>query len=97
MARPKGTPKTGGRQKGTQNKITADIKELAQSFGDEAIKSLIEIVRDGEAPHAARVAAIREVLDRGYGKAKQGVELTGDGGGPVGFILEVAGIEPQKG
>lgn len=26
MARPKGTPKTGGRQKGTPNKVTASVK-----------------------------------------------------------------------
>lgn len=87
--RPKGLPKSGGRQKGTPNKITADIRELAQQFGEEAIKSLVEIVRDGEAPHAARVAAIKEVLDRGYGKAKQGVELTGAEGGPLETITRI--------
>jgi len=75
--RPKGLPKSGGRQKGTPNKITADIKEIAQSFGEEAIKSLVEIVRDGEAPHAARVSAVKELLDRGYGKAKQALEHSG--------------------
>lgn len=87
--RPKGTPKTGGRQKGSPNKLTADIKVLAQSFGEEAIKGLIEIARDGEAPHAARVAAIKEVLDRGYGKAKQGIEMTGENGGPVETITRI--------
>ena len=64
-----------GRPAGRRNKVTADIKELAQSFGEEAIKSLVEIVRDGEAPHAARVSAVKELLDRGYGKAKQALEL----------------------
>lgn len=69
--------KTGGRQKGTPNKVTADVKELAQSYGAEAITALVEIVRDGEAPHAARVSAVKELLDRGYGKAKQAVEHSG--------------------
>ncbi len=27
IGRPKGTPKTGGRQKGTQNKVTTDAKD----------------------------------------------------------------------
>lgn len=66
-----------GRPAGSRNKVTADIKEIAQSFGEEAIKSLVEIVRDGEAPHAARVSAVKELLDRGYGKAKQALEHSG--------------------
>lgn len=69
-----------GRPKGSRNKVTADIKAIAQSFGEEAIKGLIEISRDTEAPHAARVAAFREVLDRGYGKAKQEMEVAGPEG-----------------
>lgn len=78
-----------GRPKGSRNKVTADIKEIAQSFGQEAITHLVEIARDGDAPHAARVAAIREVLDRGYGKAKQGIEMTGEDGGPVETITRI--------
>ena len=66
-----------GRPAGRRNKVTADIKGIAQSFGEEAIKSLVEIVRDGEAPHAARVSAVKELLDRGYGKAKQALEHSG--------------------
>lgn len=30
MARPKGTPKTGGRQEGTPNKTTANAKEAIE-------------------------------------------------------------------
>lgn len=84
-----GAREGAGRPKGSQNKITADIKAIAQSFGEEAIIGLMEICRDAEAPHAARVAAFREVLDRGYGKAKQGVELTGDEGGPIETITRI--------
>lgn len=87
--RPKGLPKSGGRQKGTPNKITADIKEIAQSFGEEAITYLVEIARNGDAPPAARVAAVKEILDRGYGKAKQDVELTGANGGPVETVTRI--------
>jgi hypothetical protein len=78
-----------GRPAGVRNKVTKDVKDLAQEFGEEAIKALVEIVRDGEAPHAARVAAIREVLDRGYGKAKQGLEVTGAEGGPVSMVTRI--------
>lgn len=75
--------KTGGRTKGTPNKVTADIKAIAQSFGEEAITHLVEIARDGDAAPAARVAAVKEILDRGYGKAKQPLEHTGADGAPI--------------
>ncbi|WP_343577951.1 hypothetical protein [Pseudomonas sp.] len=84
-----GAREGAGRPKGSQNKVTADIKAIAQSFGEEAIIGLIELTRNPEAPPAAKVAAWREVLDRGYGKAKQGVELTGEEGGPVETITRI--------
>lgn len=42
MAKPKGSPKTGGRQKGSQNKITASVKEafavaFAQLQGEDGV------------------------------------------------------------
>lgn len=55
--RPAGTPKTGGRQKGTPNKVTADVKLIAQTYGEEAVKALVKILRDDEAPAAAKVSA----------------------------------------
>ncbi len=69
-----------GRKPGSRNKITADIKLVAQSFGEEAIKHLVEIARDGEAAPAARVAAVKEILDRGFGKSKQEMEVSGPDG-----------------
>jgi hypothetical protein len=83
MARQKGTAKTGGRKVGTVNKSTADIKALAQDYGAAAIAALAGIVDDAAMPPAARVSAAKELLDRGYGKATQGVEVTGKDGGAV--------------
>lgn len=74
---PGGKREGAGRPKGSRNKVTADIKEIAQSFGQEAITHLLEIARNGDAPPAARVAAVKEILDRGYGKAKQSMEHSG--------------------
>lgn len=76
--RAKGTPKTGGRQAGTPNKVTRDVKELAQTYVEESIEGLAGIARDKENPPAARVAAYRELLDRACGKPMQGVALTGE-------------------
>lgn len=73
--RPKGTKKTGGRPPGARNKITKDIKELAQVYGAEAVAGLAAIMRDAEAPHAARVSAMKEILDRAYGKSLQTTDI----------------------
>lgn len=72
--------KTGGRKKGVPNKATADLKALAQTYTPEAIGILAGIMRSSESD-AARVAAVKEMFDRGYGKASQA--LTGPEGGPL--------------
>jgi monomeric isocitrate dehydrogenase len=62
--------KTGGRLKGTPNKATADIRALCQAHADDVIAELARLATKAES-EAARVAAIKELLDRGYGKPKQ--------------------------
>lgn len=69
MPVPKGT-RIGGRQKGTPNKSTADIKALAQTYTSEAIDTLVALMRKAET-ESAQVAAVKELLDRGHGKAVQ--------------------------
>ena len=59
--------KTGGRKPGVPNKATRELKDLAQPYALEAIQTLREIMKHGET-EAARVAAARELLDRGYGR-----------------------------
>lgn len=70
----------GGRKKGQPNKATAEIKALAQSYGPEAIKVLVALMRKGE------FAATKELLDRGYGKSVQ--PIAGDNeNGPIRIVL----------
>ena len=91
------THKRVGRPKGSRNKVTAEIKELAQEYGPEALATLAGIMRDAAAPHQARVAASNALLDRGYGKPVQANELTGANGGAVAyeFVIRRAGSEPN--
>ena len=70
MGRPKGLPRTGGRVKGTPNKATADIKALARVHTAAAMKELARLALEAES-EPARVAAIKELFDRGFGKASQ--------------------------
>lgn len=67
--------KTGGRVPGSTNKATRAIKEIAQAYGPDAIEKLWTLACGAES-EAARVTAIKEILDRGYGKPHQTAEIT---------------------
>lgn len=77
--------KTGGRVKGVPNKATRDVKAQAGKYTAEALRTLAEIMKSSESD-AARVAAAKELLDRGHGKSAQPV--TGEGGeGPITVVV----------
>ena len=69
-----------GRPKGTPNKATASIRDAAQAYTEDALRTLVEVMNDKEQPGPARVGAANAILDRGYGKPKQEVDgsLTGE-------------------
>jgi len=48
-----------------------DVRVLALKHGPEAIAALVKIIRDGSS-EAAKIAAANALLDRAYGKARQG-------------------------
>lgn len=71
-----------GRKKGTRNKATAEIKDLAREHGPFIIEKLVDILANGTS-ETARIAAAKELLDRGYGKSTAVQELSGPGGAPL--------------
>jgi hypothetical protein len=69
----------GGRVKGTPNKATAAIKEIAGQYTEQAVLTLVSVLAGGEGiPPAAQVAAAKELLDRAHGKPGQSVDLSGE-------------------
>lgn len=88
MAGSKPGERRGGRQKGTPNKITRDVKAAAQAYTQDALDALVHIMKAGES-EAARVAAANSILDRGYGKPKQETTLTGPNDGPIMLVTGV--------
>lgn len=74
MAAQKGHKKHGGRKAGVPNRATASVREAAQQYTEEALNGLVAIMRDENSPAAARLAACREILDRGHGKPTQSIE-----------------------
>ena len=63
----------GGRKAGVPNKATRDIRALAQEHSEPAIRELARLAIRAESEQA-RVSAIKELLDRGYGKPLQRTE-----------------------
>jgi hypothetical protein len=68
--------KTGGRPAGVPNKATRELKALAQVHGPALIKELARLALKAQSEQA-RVGAIKEMFDRGWGKASQAVQLSG--------------------
>jgi hypothetical protein len=64
-----------GRPRGVPNKVTRALKEVAAEYGETAIAVLAALMNDAEQPGAVRVAAADKLLDRGFGRPAQTVEL----------------------
>lgn len=60
-------------------KAPTEIKSLARSHTEQAVKVLVGIMNQRKAPPAARVAAANSLIDRGWGKAATVLENGGDG------------------
>lgn len=83
--RPKGQPKTGGgSRKGKPNKLNRELREAAREYTEEAVCTLVRIMRDGETDQA-KLTAADKLLDRGHGKAAQ--IIAGDKENPIRHII----------
>jgi hypothetical protein len=69
-----GTPKTGGRQKGSVNKVAADVRALARLYTEEAVETLAQCMRKAK-EWSARAMAAKTLLERGWGAPKQDVNV----------------------
>ncbi len=70
-----GTPKTGGRQKGTPNKVGADLRAAARELTCDALKTIIALMKAKKSPAAVKLRAAEFLIERGWGKATQSVEV----------------------
>lgn len=87
----------GGRVKGTPNKATASIRDIARQYTAEAVDALVGVLTAPEEPAAARVAAAKEILDRGYGKASTVISGDEDGGAvKVAHVIRLVGVQPDN-
>ena len=64
---------------GGRPKEVAEVRELAREHTEDAINALTEIMKNKDAPPAARVSAANALLDRGFGRAPQSIDLNQTG------------------
>ena len=90
MARPKGSPKTGGRKPGVPNKTTKALKdaileaaEIAGGAGDDERPG-------GLVGYLASLAADKPAVFGALLGRVLPLQLTGDGGGPIRIADELA-------
>ena len=57
-------------------KTIADVKELAKELTPKAMMALENVLDNEKAPPAAKVSAAIAILDRGWGKPRESVDVT---------------------
>ncbi len=92
---PRGGRREGaGRKSGVLNKVTTDVRALAEPYGTEALEQLVTLMRSAE-NEQVKVAACKEILDRAYGKSPQAVTVD-PGDKAVDFMTELLGLIDGK-
>ncbi len=56
----------GGRQKGTPNKVTAELRGAAQQYTMQALEVLAHVAQHGESESAPRVSCMRPAGSRSW-------------------------------
>ena len=76
-------------------KAVEEVRELARAHCPDAIAELARLAVKAKS-ECARIAAIRELLDRGYGKATQPLaDETRPDEGPFEFTLNIGPVPSQ--
>jgi hypothetical protein len=81
---------------GGRPKIVAEVQELARAHTTSAMNTLVEIAENKKAPPAARVAAANGLLDRGWGRARQALEMGGVEASPMEHKLKIVFVRPKS-
>lgn len=63
-----------------------ELATLAKGHAQEALDTMLTIMRDPAQPGATRLGAASALMDRGYGKPFQAVYVSGPNEGPIQTI-----------
>jgi hypothetical protein len=92
-------PKGQSGNPGGRPKVLGEVQELARQHAPSAIAELARLALKAK-NETARIAAIRELLDRGYGRPRQAVEVSAPVGDPLDplrvLMQEIDAIERKR-
>lgn len=79
-------------------KAPVEIRSLARSHTESAVKTLAGIMNSSKAPAAARVNAAQALLDRGWGKPTQPIGGDDDAS-PIKLVSRIENVivDPKTG
>jgi len=83
-----------GNRDGRPRLLYRKMLRAARQAGPQAVQTLREIMADGTAPPSARIAAATALLDRGFGKPREHIELAGESGGAA--MLQIQIVNPES-
>ena len=67
-----------GRKKGKVSQAKRDIQAMAKDHAAKALQVLVDIAESATSSDSARVSAANAIIDRGYGRPTQAVQLGGE-------------------
>jgi hypothetical protein len=67
--------------------VLGDVQEMARQHAPRVIVELARLALKAKS-ETARIAAIRELLDRGYGRARQAMEVSVPADNPLQLLLD---------
>jgi hypothetical protein len=92
MPRPKGTPKTGGRVKGTPNKKTRQLQEAIEASGLTPLEHMLSVLRDPNAGALERMDAAKAAAPYVHPRLAA-IEHAGNEEKPVRMVVQWGGCE----
>ena len=69
-----------GRPKGVVSEAKKQLSEMAKVHGKTALNVLVEVATNDAEPATSRVSAAVALLDRGYGRPQQSMDLSNEDG-----------------
>lgn len=76
---------------GGRPKALTSVTDEARTHTALAISTLVEILKNGN--QRARVAAAKEILDRGWGRPIQAVDLSNEGAEPLKVVVNLIKLD----
>ena len=75
-----------GNHSGGRKRLPEDLKEAFRAECQKALKTLVSILDSADASNRDKIRAAEIILDRGYGKPVQAVEMDADAAPQIVFI-----------